>query len=151
MGRIVQYPKVPGRLQGFLVHRQNRDKAGTKSENPSHPFSHPLTVLSCRVTPGQDHREWRNSAGFLSLSRSATAAIWFVSGTTQFEYAFANRPETRGDAFRCVIIGPNEACSPGKREVREQPVASRRCRFGREPLSPVRLVERVGDLRFWPI
>src|SRR5438105_1985432 len=75
----------------------------------------------------------------------------FIGRTTQLECAFANRAEPFRDAFRCMIVGPNEARSPRQGKLPEQPVARRRSRFGREPLSPEGPVERIGDLRFRPV
>src|SRR5215469_5374583 len=75
----------------------------------------------------------------------------FIGSTTQLECAFANRTELFHDAFRCVIGRPNETRGTSYGEVLEQPIASRPRCFGREALSPIGSVERVGDLWFWPV
>src|SRR5215831_2857638 len=75
----------------------------------------------------------------------------FIGRTAQFEFAFANRSEPLRDAFRRVIVGPNEARSPRKGKVPEQPVAGRPGRLSREPLPPEGPVERISDLRFRPV
>jgi hypothetical protein len=57
----------------------------------------------------------------------------FIGGTAQLVCPFADRAEPFCDAFRSVVVGPNEARSPTQGKVPEQPVASSPCAFGRKP------------------
>jgi hypothetical protein len=69
----------------------------------------------------------------------------------QLDSAFAHRAQLFDDALGGVVVRMDEARDAAEWKVREQPVARRARRLGREPLAPERPVERVGDLRLRPV
>src|SRR5215469_710758 len=113
----------------------------------------PMSELHHRTTIAKVEG-WAHATAMASARLSRRGPVvhpMFVSRTAQFDYSFANRSEPLHDAFRCMIVGPNEARSPRQGKVLEQPVAGGPRRFRREALPPVGSVERIRDLRLGPV
>ena len=75
----------------------------------------------------------------------------FVGNTITLVCAFANRTELLHVSFGRVILRPNETRGTREGKMLEQPIPSRSCCFGREALSPKGPVQRIEDMRFWPV